>query len=468
MKKTFKTFALMLLAAFAFSSCVDVPAPFELPGNSSNSSGTASASSKENPLNITQAKSASGNNYVKGYIVGYVDGQKLAEGATFAVPTAAETEILLAETPDETNPDNVLPVQLPPGDVRNALELFAHPEYLKKEVLLYGSLEKYFSVQGMKSTSWGSINGITFGKDPEESNEGNTETGTPEGEGTLASPWNVAAVNIAYAENSSFYDANKEYYIKGIVTQVVKFNSNYGSLNYYISDDATASNKFYVYSGLGLNQAQFTGTSDLNVGDEVVVCGKFTVYQGTFEFQYNNYIVSLNSQGGQGGGEGGGNEGGETVTDLVNGNFEDWVSDSEATGWKSASSASSATVSKSTDARNGSYACNIAAPGTANKRLATQEITLQAGNYTFSFYAKSTTADVCQTRAGYVPVTSGAVGSYKYGDYININNTDWTLVSYDFELTSPTTLCLLVMNPKGSSYSVSQDILVDDAALVKH
>ncbi len=119
-------------------------------------------------------------------------------------------------------------------------------------------------------------------------------TGTPEGEGTAASPWNVAAVTKAYADNNSFYDANTEYYVKGIVTNVVTFNSNYGSLSYYIADEANGTNTFYVYSGLGLEQTKFTSKNDLKAGDEVVVCGKFTVYNGTFEFQYNNYLVSLN------------------------------------------------------------------------------------------------------------------------------------------------------------------------------
>ena len=41
MKKTFKTFALMLLTAFAFSSCVDVPAPFNVPDKSSTPDGPA-------------------------------------------------------------------------------------------------------------------------------------------------------------------------------------------------------------------------------------------------------------------------------------------------------------------------------------------------------------------------------------------------------------------------------------------
>jgi hypothetical protein len=101
-------------------------------------------------------------------------------------------------------------------------------------------------------------------------------------------------------------------------------------------------------------------------------------------------------------------------------------------------------------------------------------MTLEAGSYTFSFYAKSTTGDVCQTRAGYVSIKEdGAVGTYTYKDaegndvYVDLNNTGWTLVTYDFELTAKTTLCLIVMNPKDSNYSKSQDILVDDATLVK-
>jgi len=104
-----------------------------------------------------------------------------------------------------------------------------------------------------------------------------------------------------------------------------------------------------------------------------------------------------------------------------------------------------------------------------NKRLATQEMTLEAGSYTFSYYAKSTTGNASQTKGGYVPINAdGAVGAYKYGDFFDLNNSGWTLVTYDFTLDATTKLCLIVMNPKNSSYSSSQDILIDDATLVKH
>lgn len=62
----------------------------------------------------------------------------------------------------------------------------------------------------------------------------------------------------------------------------------------------------------------------------------------------------------------------------------------------------------------------------------------------------------------------GSVGAYQYDKtYTDLNSSSWTLVTYDFELAAATKLCLIIMNPKNSSYSVSQDILVDDVTLVK-
>ena len=63
MKKTFKTFALMLLTAFAFSSCVDVPAPFGLPEKDSNTEGGTTGTKVEpkgdgtaaSPFNVAAA-----------------------------------------------------------------------------------------------------------------------------------------------------------------------------------------------------------------------------------------------------------------------------------------------------------------------------------------------------------------------------------------------------------------------------
>ena len=101
-----------------------------------------------------------------------------------------------------------------------------------------------------------------------------------------------------------------------------------------------------------------------------------------------------------------------------------------------------------------------------NKRIAYKETELKAGTYVFTFYAKATTSEKCQVRPGYVPVEGGSVGNYVYGDYASIT-TGWTLVTYEFTLEKDATVCLVVMNPKGSSYATAQDVLIDDAKLVK-
>jgi len=146
---------------------------------------------RDNPFDVATAKSSAQGKtgWVKGYIVGWVNGQTYSSGATFSVPTEAQTEILLAATADETNADNCMPVQLPAGDIRTALELFNNPSLYKKEILLYGSFEKYFGIGGLKSTSAAIVDGKLIGKDPDS-----TEPDTPgTGDGkTKTTPYSVA------------------------------------------------------------------------------------------------------------------------------------------------------------------------------------------------------------------------------------------------------------------------------------
>lgn len=75
------------------------------------------------------------------------------------------------------------------------------------------------------------------------------------------------------------------------------YDSNYGSLKYYISDDGTTKNQFRVYNGYaGPNRTKFSGEDALKAGDEVVICGSLTIVNGTKEFTTGNYVVSLNGQ----------------------------------------------------------------------------------------------------------------------------------------------------------------------------
>ena len=120
--------------------------------------------------------------------------------------------------------------------------------------------------------------------------------GEPKGTGTAADPFNIAGI-IKYIENGG--SADQEVYTKGKVVSVKagSFNATFGSLKYYISDDGTTANQFYVYNGYaGPNRTKFSGEDALKPGDEVVICGKAKNYSGTNEYDTGNYLVSLNGK----------------------------------------------------------------------------------------------------------------------------------------------------------------------------
>lgn len=147
---------------------------------------------------------------------------------------------------------------------------------------------------------------------------------------------------------------------------------------------------------------------------------------------------------------------------LQNHDFEEWENN-EPTYWKSTTSASNAKLSQSTDAHGGSYSVSVEGAN-SNKRLAYQELELEAGTYTFTVYAKATVSDAAQIKIGYVPVSDGKVGTYRYtANYTPLKTDEWTEVSYQFTLSEATVVNLVVMNPSTSG----QNILVDDASLTE-
>ncbi len=444
-------------------------------GTTSGNGGTGTTTvvgTKEAPLTVAAAKAVtSGSGYVTGYIVGYIDGQKLAEGAKFEAASAAETELLLADAADCKDATLVLPVQLPTGDIRTKLNPNI-AENIGKKVVLYGSFENYFGTMGMKSTSWAKIDGTEVGKDPDAPV---VPIGEAKGDGTKENPFNVAAALNATKALGADKTSDKEYYIKG---KISKINSTiatdvekYGNVTFFISDDGTTNNEFEAYQVCGLGGAKITDANYIKVGDEVVLYGKVTYYKGnTCETTGKGaaYIYSLNgvTEGGNTtGGDDSGNTGTESEITLANANFEAWTDDATPEGWKSTNTASNATLAKSTDAHGGSFSVSVTAVEDKNMRLASKEIALKAGTYTFSYYAKGTKADKTQTRGGHA-YPDGTSVKYTYNSsFTDLNNETWTLVSYEFTLSENTTINLVVMNPKKSSYVTSQDILVDDAKL---
>ncbi len=103
----------------------------------------------------------------------------------------------------------------------------------------------------------------------------------------------TVAEAIAYIETLG-EETSDIVFVKGIISQVDSYNSQYHSITYWISDDGETTTQMEVYSGKGLNNANFTGKDDLQIGDEVTVCGKVKMFNSIPEFDKNNYLVAFN------------------------------------------------------------------------------------------------------------------------------------------------------------------------------
>lgn len=119
---------------------------------------------------------------------------------------------------------------------------------------------------------------------------------------TMKTIANTPETAYTVEEAVELIDANRglgvEVYVKGIVSKVESFNSNYGSITYWISTDGTEeSQQFECYSGLNIGGEKFTSVDDLSVGISVVVVGTMKKYKNVYEFNYNNKIVSMETTG---------------------------------------------------------------------------------------------------------------------------------------------------------------------------
>lgn len=125
--------------------------------------------------------------------------------------------------------------------------------------------------------------------------------------GTKELPFSVEEA-IAYC-NKLGAESAADVYVKGKVSKVVyDYSAKYGTGTFWISDDGTyngaedgksttdTAHDFEVYSAYWFgNEAWTEGKSQLSVGDEVVICGKVTLYNGMSETSSKKaYIYSVN------------------------------------------------------------------------------------------------------------------------------------------------------------------------------
>lgn len=285
MKKFIYSCLFLAMAAITFSSCEDVPAPYNMPNEPETPevqpTGTGTAADPFNVAGvekyIDEGGSAETEVYVKGKVVSVVQGSFDASYGSL--------KYYISEDGTPTNQFYVYNGYAGPNRTK-----FSGEDALKQgdEVVICGKVDSY---NGTKEFLVGnyivSLNGVG----------GTTTPDTPTtGKGSESNPYTVAEAIAAIKAGAPTY----EVYLTGIVSDVYYYSDQYKSLSYYISDDGK-SKDIQVYSGKGLNGADFTSKDDLKVGQKVTIKGIIKAFNknGTdiMEVDKNSTIVKIEGEG---------------------------------------------------------------------------------------------------------------------------------------------------------------------------
>jgi DNA/RNA endonuclease YhcR with UshA esterase domain len=164
-------------------------------------------------------------------------------------------------------PNEYIAVQLLTNDIRGKLNLIDNPNNLGKKVKVYGSLEKYCGVAGMKGTVKAEIDGVLI------------DCEVVAGEAT---PVTIAEFN------EKPVDANVWYELTGVITGTI--NTQFG--NFDLVDET---GKVYVYGLTATPQSvndKSYASLGLEAGDKIKIRGTRGDYNGKVEV-LNAYFVEL-------------------------------------------------------------------------------------------------------------------------------------------------------------------------------
>lgn len=283
MKKFIYSCLFLAMAAITFSSCEDVPAPYNMPTeNESQKVQPAGTGTAADPFNVAGAVkyiedggSESELKYVKGKVVS-IEKFDASYGSMI---------YYISDDGTSTNQFKVYNGYAGPNRTK-----FSGADALKAgdEVVICGNLIVYSGTKEFQTGNYiVSLNG-----------EGGTTTpDTPTtGKGSESNPYTVAEAIAAIKAGAP----TSEVYVTGIVSDVYFYSDQYKSLSYYISDDGK-SKDMQVYSGKGLNGADFTSKEDLKVGQKVTIKGIIKAFNknGTdiMEIDKNSTIVKIEGEG---------------------------------------------------------------------------------------------------------------------------------------------------------------------------
>lgn len=479
-----------------FQACSDVPAPYDIPAEDVN--GIYGTGTLETPYTVRGAalNQNGGLAWVKAYIVGYIPQSTGDNGPSYTISNvvfntdgAPATNIVIADNPTEKDINNCMAVQLPSGDVRSALNLADHPENIGKEIMLYGTMERYYGGSGVKSVTAAILDGQEIGDMPEEPAEAIFSETFAESLGGFTinnvsidpgmGSTEVWAYNsYKYAQATSYINsvnyAAESWLISPAIdlTQVSAATLTFDYLARYfntLSENVTvwvtdATNESWEQLDVELqecNDWNFVKSGDIDLstykGKSVKIGFKYDCDEKAGTFRLKNFLIEERA----------------ATTDtpitgenlLTNGGFETW-NNGEAAGWTPSNTACNTNVTQSSDAKAGSYSAMVEGSAEQNKRLGSSEMTLKAGTYALTVNVKAVDAEA-SIRLGYaINEADGSISggdSYIYGDYVNgITKDEWKEATYQFTLDKATRLNLVVMVGRNPG----QSILIDEVSLV--
>lgn len=293
MKKYIFSVLMAAMAAFTFSSCEDVPEPYTLPTQPAGPGTTDpnQKGSESNPYTVTEAialikagTAPSTAVCVKGKIT----------AVTFFNATYSSLSYNIA---DEGSSDVI---EVYSGKGKDGANFSSKDDLKVGQTVVVKGIVKAFTKNDGTIVNEIDKNSTIISIE----NAGTTTPDTPAtGKGSLSDPYNVAEAIAAIKAGTA---PTTQVYLTGIISDVAFYNDQYKSITYYISDDGKGKD-MQVYSGKGLNGADFASKEDLKVGQKVTILGKimkFTDKNGNdiMEVDKTSSIIKIEGEG-TGGGE---------------------------------------------------------------------------------------------------------------------------------------------------------------------
>lgn len=281
------------MAAFTFSSCEDVPEPYTLPTKPETPGNTDpnQKGSESNPYTVTEAIALIKTGTAPSTAV-CVKGKITA--VTFFNATYSSLSYNIA---DEGSSDVI---EVYSGKGKDGANFSSKDDLKVGQTVVVKGIVKAFTKNDGTIVNEIDKNSTIISIE----NTGTTSPDTPTtGKGSLSDPYNVAEAIAAIKAGTA---PTTQVYLTGIISDVAFYNETYKSITYYISDDGK-SKDMQVYSGKGLNGADFASKEDLKVGQKVTILGKIMKFvdknnNEIMEVDKTSSIVKIEGEG-TGGGE---------------------------------------------------------------------------------------------------------------------------------------------------------------------